>query len=86
MTTFAIIILFIGNIGLFYLVWALHEKLEKLNKNQAIMLEWFESIKKNEETLQDTLKKLYREFHASEKEIHQKERVAPQAKESVRSR
>ena len=84
MTAFVIITLFIGDIGLLYLIWALHEKVEKLNKNQAIMLEWFESIKKNEETLQDTLKKLYREFHASEKEISQKGRLAPQAKESVR--
>jgi hypothetical protein len=85
MSIFIIVVLLIGDAGLFYFIWNLHKKLEKLNQNQAIMIEWFETIRKNEETLQETLKKLYRGFHASEKESKQNGRIA-QAKESIRPR
>jgi predicted Holliday junction resolvase-like endonuclease len=79
-----VLFLLVGVLG--WLVYTLHAKLQKMEKNQAIMLEWFDSISKNEETLQDDIKKLFYEFKAIGKEIGQKIRVAPKAEVPVRPR
>ena len=82
--TLCVVILFIL-VGVFgWLVYTLHAKLQKMEKNQAIMLDWFDSVSKNEETLQEDIKKLFYEFKTLGKEIGQKIRVAPKAQESVR--
>jgi glycogen synthase len=84
--TLLIVGLFVIVGGLGWLVYTLHSKIQKIEKNQAIMLEWFDSISKNEETLQDDIKKLFYEFKAIGKEIGQKIRVAPKTEVPVRPR
>lgn len=85
MTAVAIIflLLFISVLG--WLVYTLHMKMQKVEQNQAIMLGWFDTIKKNEETLQGDIKKLFNEYRSIEEEI-QKGLNASKAKESVRPR
>jgi len=39
----------------------------EMDKTQAIMLGWFDGIQKNEETLQDDIKKIFYEFKPSAK-------------------
>ena len=84
MIAFVIIVLFLELILLGWVVYALSIKIQKIEENQAIMIGWFDTVKKNEETLQNALKKLFNEFHAKKESY--KGRIAPQAKESVRSR
>ena len=87
MTTFltltvVLLFLIVGVLG--WLVYTLHVKLQKVEESQAIMLELFDTISKNEETLQGDIKKLFYEFKILGKELGQKIRVAPKTKEPVR--
>jgi len=43
---------------LFYIIYAFHQKVEKLSSNQAIMLQWFEVLRENDEQLLNDLKRI----------------------------
>lgn len=70
-----LLVITVGVLG--WLVFALHVRLQKMDKTQAIMLEWFDGIQKNEETLQDDIKKIFYEFKSIGKEIGKKSRITP---------
>jgi len=72
MTAFFIIILIIsvGLIGT--LLYLLHERVEKMSKNQAVMVGWFDTIRQNEETLLGDFKKLQYELKELEKTTNRK--------------
>lgn len=70
------------NVVLAYVIFAHHAKIEKMDGNQAIMMEYFDTIKKNEQMLKDDLQKLYHEFKRTEKES-KKRPIGPQAKNAV---
>jgi len=76
-TSILLTVLIIVVVVLGWLVFALHIKLQKMDKTQAIMLGWFDGIQKNEETLQDDIKKIFYEFKTIGKEIGKKPRVSP---------
>lgn len=65
-----------------YLLYALHLRVEKLSENQAIMLGWFDTIQKNEETIIKDFSKLHHEFISLEKEV-KTGRVIAKAKDAV---
>jgi rubrerythrin len=73
------------NAVLGYLLYAQTAKVEKLDKNQAIMIGWFDTINKNEQTLKDDVQKLYNEFKRTE-EKSQRRPLGPQAKDALRPR
>jgi hypothetical protein len=60
--TFLLIILVTVILALGYLVFAQQLKIDKLDKNQAAMMGYFDTINKNEQTLKDDLQKVYNEF------------------------
>jgi hypothetical protein len=71
------------NVMLGWLVFVHQTKIEKLDKNQAIMLGYFDTINKNETTLRDDLQKLYHEFRNTKEKAKASRPIGPQAKESV---
>ena len=70
--TFLVIILFllVGLIGT--LLYLLHERVEKMSKNQAVMVGWFDTIRQNEEQLLKDLTKLQYDLQKLEKETNRK--------------
>jgi hypothetical protein len=51
-----------------YLLYALHERVEKISKNQAIMVQWCDTIRQNEEQLINDFKKVKYECQSIKKE------------------
>ncbi len=76
--TLIVLVIFLG-----YLVFVQQTKIEKLDKNQAIMLGYFDTINKNETTLRDDLQKLYHEFRNTKEKAKVSRPIGPQKKESV---
>lgn len=64
-----ILILFLVIALVGYLLYALHERVEKLSKNQAVMVKWCETLRQNEEQLLTDFKKLQYEVQDAQKEI-----------------
>ena len=60
------------SITLGYLFYLLHLRVEKISQNQAIMVQWFETLRENEEQLLTDLKKIRYEFQNLEKETRHK--------------
>ena len=54
------------------LLYFLHERVENMSKNQAIMVEWFDTVKQNEEQLLTDFNKLRNECKAFEKDNRKK--------------
>ena len=52
---------------LFYIIYAFHQKVEKLSSNQAIMLQWFEVLRENDEQLLNDLKRINYELQKVKK-------------------
>ena len=73
------------NVVLGYLVFVQSAKVEKLDKNQVIMLGWFDTINKNENTLSEDFQKLLHEFRSIEEKV-QRRPSGPQTKDAVRPR
>ena len=65
-----ILILSVGLIGT--LLYLLHERVENMSKNQAVMVGWFDTIRQNEETLLEDFKKLQYELKEIEKTTSRK--------------
>lgn len=64
-----LIILSIVLNGLFgYLLYALHSRVEKISRNQAIMVEWCNTLRENEEQLLKDFTKLQHEILNASKE------------------
>ena len=55
-----------------YLLYALHERVEKISKNQAVMVQWCDTLRQNEEQLLSDFKKLQYECQSIEKEVRSK--------------
>lgn len=55
-----------------YLLYALHERVEKISKNQAVMVQWCDTLRQNEEQLISDFKKLQYECQSIEKEVRSK--------------
>lgn len=55
------IILLLISIILGILFYLLHQRVEKMSQNQAIMLTWFETLRENEEHLLNDYKRLMHE-------------------------
>lgn len=73
------------NVVLGYLVLVQSAKVEKLDKNQVIMLGWFDTINKNTNTLSEDFQKLLHEFRSIEEKV-QRRPSGPQTKDAVRPR
>jgi hypothetical protein len=54
-----------------YILYALHIRVEKISTNQAIMVQWCDTLRQNEETLLHDFKQLKNEFQTI-KEIKSK--------------
>jgi hypothetical protein len=72
MINFIIIIILLTILFLGTLLYFLHVRVEKVSENQAIMLQWFESIKQNEERIISDFNKLRNEYKTFEKEVRTK--------------
>ncbi len=55
-----------------YLLYALHERVEKMSSNQAVMVTWCDTLRQNQETLLNDLKKIQYECQALQKETRSK--------------
>ena len=73
------------NIMFGYLVFVQNAKVEKLDKNQAVMLGWFDTINKNTNTLSEDFQKLLHEFRSIEEKVKRRP-IVSQAKDAVRPR
>jgi len=72
MIIFFIVILLLVVSLMGYLLYTLHIRVEKISKNQAIMVEWCETLRENEEQLLKDFKNLQHEYQAFQKEIQSK--------------
>jgi hypothetical protein len=72
MIGFLIFILFVAVGTLGYLLYALHQRVEKISQNQAIMVGWCETLRENQETLMSDMKKIRNEIQSLEKETRSK--------------
>lgn len=68
---------------LIWMVGALRARVNKLDKNQATMLGYFDTINRNEQTLRDDIQKLYNEYRNIKEKTSQSRPIGPQAKKSV---
>lgn len=67
-----------------FLLYALAVRVNKMDRNQATMLGYFDTINQNEKILQEDLKKLHYEFHAvKEKAQSQGRPIGTQAQKPV---
>lgn len=65
---------------------ALRSRINKLDKNQATMLGYFDTINRNEQTLRDDIQKLYNEYRGIKEKANKGRPIGPQAKDAVRPR
>jgi hypothetical protein len=61
-------ILFLIIIGLGILFYFLHQRVEKISKNQAIMVQWCDTLRENEEHLLSDYKRLMHEIQDFKKD------------------
>ena len=72
MIGFLIFILFVV-VGAFgYMLYAIHQKVEKLSANQAVMVGWCETLRENQETIMSDMKKIRNEIETVKKESRSK--------------
>lgn len=67
-----LVLAFLAIVLIGYLLYALHERVEKISKNQAIMVQWCDTLRQNEEQLISDFKKLQYECQSIEKEVRSK--------------
>ena len=72
MIAFLFILLSVCCIILAVLFYYLHQRVEKMSKNQAIMVKWFDVLRDNQEILLKDIKKVIHEFQAFQKETRSK--------------
>lgn len=65
-----ILFLFIVTIGILF--YFLHVKVEKLSKNQVQLVEWCDTLMKNQKTLFSDMKKIRYDYQKIEKEIRKR--------------
>ena len=61
-------ILFLIIIGLGVLFYFLHKRVEKLSQNQAVMVQWCDTLRENEEHLLSDYKRLMHEIQDFKKD------------------
>ena len=62
-----IIILLVSLLG--YLLYALHQRVEKISQNQAVMVQWCDTLRQNEEQILNDFKRLQHEVLDAKKEV-----------------
>lgn len=62
-------ILFLTNILTGYLLYALHQRVEKISQNQAVMVQWCDTLRQNEEQILNDFKRLQHEVLDAKKEV-----------------
>ena len=68
MIGFLIFSLFVVSGTLGYLLYALHQRVEKLSQNQAVMVGWCETLRENQETIMGDMNKLRNEIEIIKKD------------------
>lgn len=63
---FIVPLIAIGIVG--WLLYLLHERVEKLAKRIAVIVEWCDTLRENEETIMNDVKRLHHEFQTFQKD------------------
>ena len=67
-----IILLFLSVIAMGVFFYFLHKRVEKLSTRVIMIMQWCDTLRENEETIMNDIKRLYHEFQTFQKDYERR--------------